>query len=439
MDRLDAEHANLRAAVRWAVDRQEVELGLRLILALGQFRGFRGRSSEAREPLTRLLALPSTGTKPRLRAAALRAVGNMALSLGDFAEARSFLDESLRVARAAEDALSAGHALSILCRLAYVQGDWAAGRTFGEQSVAIFRELQEPWFLGMALYFLGLATTDPEQARTHFEESLALVRAVGDGWELGSPLRGLGLVAYQMGDYALGGHLLEDALACHRDNADAWSVPVVLHDLGYVALEQGDLRRAAALFAECLVLTERLGNAPRCGLILVGLAGVAIREGQAVRAARLFGAAEAVRDASGIALEVTDRGTYDHHVAITRRALGADLFAAAWAQGRAMPLEQAIAYALAGERLSPVEAHYPGAATDAACPDQLTRREREVLALLARGLTNRQIAAELVITEGTAALHVKHILHKLGFSSRTQAAAWIVQQRLTTTPASSNA
>ena len=65
---------------------------------------------------------------------------------------------------------------------------------------------------------------------------------------------------------------------------------------------------------------------------------------------------------------------------------------------------------------------------DRAEPDELTRRERDVAGLIAEGLSNREIARRLVITETTVEVHVKHIFSKLGFRSRAQVAVWAAAQ-----------
>jgi non-specific serine/threonine protein kinase len=270
------------------------------------------------------------------------------------------------------------------------------------------------------------------EAVSWFEESIALFNAIEDTLDLALPLRGLGLHAFQQGDYERARSLLEQSIALCRERGDLWSLGVLLHDLGYVAKEQGDITGAASSFKESLTIRRRSDSTGGSALCLVGLAGLAVIQGRPDRAARLFGAAEVLREHSGVALELTDRASYDASVAAARESLGKEAFAAAWESGRAMSLGDAIADALADEPSS--GRGILRAATTPVLRDEplghLTRRERDVLALLARGLTNRQIAAELVIAEGTAALHVKHILQKLGFRSRSQAAVWMVQAAL---------
>jgi non-specific serine/threonine protein kinase len=159
---------------------------------------------------------------------------------------------------------------------------------------------------------------------------------------------------------------------------------------------------------------------------LVGLASIAVARGQPVCAARLLGAANALRDAIGARLLVTEQEFVPGAV---RAELDEAAYAAAWAEGRAMLPEQAIEYAQrVASLLSTTTAPW-----DSSTDEQvraLTPRQRQVAALVARGMTNREIAAELAIAEGTAANHVAHILARLGVHSREQIAAWAVEHSL---------
>jgi hypothetical protein len=126
---------------------------------------------------------------------------------------------------------------------------------------------------------------------------------------------------------------------------------MMLHNLGYVVLRQGDGQQAAALFEESLVLYQDLKRKHGVTECLIGLAGVAAVSGQpttARRAARLFGAAERLLEATGGGLAAADQAEHDRYVALARDQLDEAAFAAAWAEGRAMAMEQAIAYALEG-------------------------------------------------------------------------------------------
>jgi non-specific serine/threonine protein kinase len=200
--------------------------------------------------------------------------------------------------------------------------------------------------------------------------------------------------------------------------------------LGRLALLQGNLGQATRLQQESLVLRrhqkDRLGIT-RC---LEGLAWVANAQGRPLQAARLFGAAEAVRGRIGAAPWPAWHAEHERNVAATRASLGEAAFAAAWAAGRALSMDEAIEEALGEGEPAPMLAPSAEPASAARAADPLSPREREVAALIAQGLTNRQIAEALVISEWTADTHVRHILTKLEFRSRAQVAAWATERGL---------
>ena len=150
------------------------------------------------------------------------------------------------------------------------------------------------------------------------------------------------------------------------------------------------------------------------------LAEAACAEGEFERAARLFGAAEALREAIGTPAPLCERPDRDDNVAAARARLDDATWEATWAEGQAMSLGEAVGYALAQESVSPA-AKAPAGAQPAA----LTRRQWEIAQLIARGLTSRQIAGELSISEHTVNTHVARILAKLNLHSRAQLVAWL--------------
>jgi non-specific serine/threonine protein kinase len=155
---------------------------------------------------------------------------------------------------------------------------------------------------------------------------------------------------------------------------------------------------------------------------LEGLAVVAGAEGRSERAARLLGAAARLRESIGAPVHPVDRADHERTVAMAQVALGMQAFEASWRAGQSMTIDEVIEHAVAAvpENLQPAK------------PSVLTSREREVAALIARGLSNRQIAETLVIAERTVTNHVEHIFDKLGFRSRAQVATWITEQQRVT-------
>jgi DNA-binding NarL/FixJ family response regulator len=197
--------------------------------------------------------------------------------------------------------------------------------------------------------------------------------------------------------------------------------------LGVVALRKGDHTGAERLYKESLASLRELGEIWLISLCLEELAGLACAQGEYPRAARLWGAEETICDAIGSAVRALYRADHERDVAAARAELGEEKFEEAWARGRAMPTERAIDYALAEEgegwqRSTSVTEpeHQPPAGEEAYA---LTRREREVALHAARGLTNRQIASELVLSEHTVHHHLTRILKKLNLRSREQIAS----------------
>jgi DNA-binding NarL/FixJ family response regulator len=253
---------------------------------------------------------------------------------------------------------------------------------------------------------------DAAAAGGAYEESVRLLRAVGDDNLAAHPLASLGVLVFERGERARGRALLAESVAIFRATADRRYLAQELHRSGDVACEAGDAVAALRAYRESLAVAAELGARPQVAAALEGFAMLAAAQAQPERALRLAGAAAALRDATGRPRPPAERPRLERALAAARSALGpaAD---AAWQRGRRLTAEQAVAAALAAPA-------GPGS-------ERLTRREQEVVALLARGWSNRQIAARLVITAGTARIHVERILGKLGLRSRAQVAAWAVR------------
>ncbi len=457
LGRLEAEHDNLRAALRWSIERGRADpsagsgqapsadagqaLALRLAGALGWFWYLGGYLSEGRNWLEGVLALTGRAACSTERAKALMAAGTLARHPSDFAAARRRLEQSLALWRELGDRRSIAYALTELGHAISSQGEHATGLALQEESAAIFREVGDTWGLGLALNWparVALERGDHATARSILEELVAAYRALGDRFFLAQWLNDLGDVARCQGDDERAGALYEESLALFRKVNAKIGIAGVLHNLGYVAHHRDDERRAATLFGESLALFREVGDKRGIAECCAGLAGVAASKRQSMRAARLLGAAEALLAAAGTTIWTSNRDDYERDLAAARAQLDEGAFAAAWAEGRAMSLELTVGYALAEPQPAPMfPVPEPPAPTRGAPrpPDAraLTRREEEVAALVARGLTNRQIAAELVVGKRTADAHVLSILGKLGFASRAQIAAWVVEQGLLAT------
>jgi predicted ATPase/DNA-binding CsgD family transcriptional regulator len=462
--RLVIEQDNLRAALRWTLERQEVQMGLQLAGALHPFwRICLNRLREGRSWCEQMLAQPGAQASTAARARALRAAGAMAYYQGDFPEAHRLLEESVMVSRevgaAARENLA--HALVMLGLVVLLQGKPGDAKELAGEGLQMSREVGEVWGIAMALLTLGRATGelgDLMAAHSLIEESALLFRGIGDKRYLMVSIDALGLVALRQGDYAAAHAHFEEILGVAQEMGDEPFIANALAHLGNVALRMGDFPQAATFYQQSLALNREEGN--RDGIVegLAGLAEVASLLGQPKRAAWLFGAVEALREARGIRLTPLRRVEYDRILEGIRDQLDEATFVAAWKEGHTMPLEKAIAYALETKDALPANTKPPE--TDAASSASdlpsdtlsppspllsprralkqhfggLTPREREVARLVAQGKSNRAIAEDLVVGVSTVEAHITHILTKLGFSSRSQIAAWAVDKGLVQVP-----
>jgi predicted ATPase/class 3 adenylate cyclase len=308
LGRLETEHDNLRAALQGALDAGEAEHALRLAGALSRFWAQRSYLSEGRQWLAAALALPHA-VAPAVQAKGLRAAGVLAWRQGDYAHATSLTEASLARHRALGDQQGVASALLSLGNVVADQGDYA-------------------------------------RAITLFEESLRLYRTLGDNEGIARILGNMGGLAAEQGDYLRAQPLLEESLTVSRVQGNKLLSGITLTNLGLVALYQGQYARARGRLQESLVLSQELGFQLGFAYNLEGLAGVAAGQGVALQAARLWAAAEALRAVLGAPLSPADRAQFAPMVEAAQAQVAPAAWAQAWAEGRAMPVEQVIIYAL---------------------------------------------------------------------------------------------
>lgn len=346
LDRLEVEHDNLRAALTWSTTvNGDVTRGIALAGALSRFWDIRGYLGEGRARLSTLLnAEPRKATSARAKA--LTGAGMLALFQGDYVAAQALGEESLKIRKELGDQDGISVSLNILGSLACVQGDFASARALYEQSVAIHRELGNRRGVAAVLSNMGVAASDQGDhtaARALHEESLAIRRDLGDLHGVAISLINLAMVLYGEHDYEGARTRSVESLAISRELGDQRGCADSLCWLAYIAEAQGDGRSATPLFEESLAMRRELGDRKGVAESLEGLAHVAFANTMPARAARIFGAAERLRQELGSPLPPTERERYDLQIAVARAALGDDgAFDVAWAEGRAMTLEQAV-------------------------------------------------------------------------------------------------
>jgi non-specific serine/threonine protein kinase len=380
--------------------------------ALWRFWFTRRHLSEGRRWLDECLHMEASARiRPETRAKALNAAGNLAQAQGDLERAASLHRESLAVRQVLGDRHGIAISLNSLANVAVDRGDYSAARALHEDSLALRRELGDGRGIAVALNNLSVIARDQgewDRAAALSRESAGLFSVLGDKQGVAVSLVTLGVAQYHLG---------------------AHSEATALHQQSIAIFSETENRREIAEYLEVLAM-------------------LALTQGQFAQAARLFAAAEVAFEEIGASIRPLKKPRYEGYVAEVRASLGEERFAVAWAEGRAMRLEDAMTAALQTEQVvavgktgdsderlrpssQPVRASkslHPNATCSPS--DGLTRREQDVLALLSRGLTNREIAVELTITERTAETHVCNILSKLGLHRRAQLTAWAVEHYL---------
>jgi non-specific serine/threonine protein kinase len=324
---------------------------------LGAFWFLRGDLARARPLLMEGVALSRLGGHRPGLALNLYFLGRIAQVQSDFGRARALLEESLALGPAGGSRYQGGVIQFQLGLVVLAQGDVRRAEALAEEALAAARRVGSGRYIGMALEGLGQIAAwrgDLARATELGEASLALFRPIDYRHGMAAVLARLGRVAFHAGDGERAKGLLDESLSLFSAIPSWHGRGIALHGLGLVAWRQGDAASAMAHLRESLAIWREQGDQVGITECLEGLAAVEAGTSRPARAARLLGAAAAQRAAIGAPLPPVERPGHDATVSAVRAALGEATFAAAWAEGQAMPLEQAVAEALGAAGLPPV-------------------------------------------------------------------------------------
>jgi predicted ATPase/class 3 adenylate cyclase len=357
LDRLEEEADNLRAAVQWFVGAGPVDHGLRLTAALRRFWRARGYITEGRARMRELLSSTAGQERNTSRAKALHAAGWAAREQGDYGDARALIEESLGIYRELGDSRGTGWALVDLGFLTRYEGDYLVAASLLEESVVLLRQVNDIEGLAAALGNLGLIARDrgdADLAEARLTESLALWRTLGDRVGFGWALMALGIVARAQGRSDAARGQLEESLAVWQELNDRQNMANVLSTLARLACDDGLYDVARTHLRDSLSIFVEIGDRRGTAFVLEGFAGLAINEGQPARTICLEAAAVALRRNIGAPAPPAWRADLDRILELAGTALGPVPLADAAGRGRAMTLQEAVAFALEG-RAAPVE------------------------------------------------------------------------------------
>ena len=357
LDRLEEEHANLRAALRWTRESGNVEMALRLSVALWTFWRDRGHIREGRGEFQALFSMSEgiESCNPD-HARALYFAGRLASIQSDYAAERRLYQQSLAVARSLGDDAASKQALqSALAGMAIIADrdeDDKLARQYCEERLALCREMGESFGMAAVLNHLGLIDVREGKyapALHHFTESAKIIEEIGFRDRLGLLYVNMGDMAWAQGDNVAARRFYEKSLDIHKEFSLKGSIAESLHGLGHVELQEGNCVAAMSYLTSSLNLFRERGSERAVLACLAAICGVWRAQGRAEDAVRLSGAVDALLDAQSAMKVITSpihQVEYKRSVAALRATLGDEMYDAASRAGATMSLEQSIAYVL---------------------------------------------------------------------------------------------
>ncbi|HEY3247668.1 MAG TPA: adenylate/guanylate cyclase domain-containing protein [bacterium] len=389
LGRLEAEHDNLRTALRWSLTSHDIERGLRLAVAISRFWYLHGHISEGRRWFDELLGAVGDALPPAVIAAAqidagqlaqlqfdydrstalasaalvtfrglqslsgtafcLHILGAVARWQADYDRAESLFSESLGLYGAAHDTWGVASVTSAVAGVARSRRDYARAAHLFADSNRLFRELGDLHGVSNTLYFMGLvarAQGEFARAAAFGEEGLIVSEALGDTYAVAHQLHLLGTVAWYRGERDKAAALHETVFPMFVDLGDKSCIATTTSDLALVAQYRGDLKRAAELHRESVTLSRDMHDVPGVARCLERLAMLEQSLGRSSRGATILGAADALRAQKKVSIPPADRAEYDEVMTAVRTSLPAEEFANAWSAGRLMTQDRAIEFAL---------------------------------------------------------------------------------------------
>ncbi|HEY7144445.1 MAG TPA: LuxR C-terminal-related transcriptional regulator [Streptosporangiaceae bacterium] len=447
--RVEAERGNFDAALGLCLERGEAAEGLHLCSALRSPWIAYGDVGEGAGWFDRFFALAGPPVPGQLRARALMHRAELAFEQQDYPMTARSAQAGLELCQAGGGQGAAiGLRMLALTTMRAGRADEALAQA-GAAAAAAARD-GDDWEEGLALSVRATVLARMGQlteAERAYQVALDVLRD-NNGWGVAQALSGSGGVARARGDHAAAMRHFTAALELYRAIGARPEIARCLAGIGWLAMAQGDTALAAGSLAESLRLSLATGQRLAIARGLQAAAALAAARGELPKAARLAGAELALLEAIGHRRSRSARSQADQLLGLARRELGEPAVSALLAAGRALSPYAAVREATdaaapdlapAGPESPPWPARPGTARSGTARPGTarpglpgasvLTAREREIAALIARGLSNRGIAGELVISPATAARHVANIFTKLGLRSRAQVAAWVAERQ----------
>lgn len=427
LDWLEAEYANFRIALEWAIESGRIADGLRIASALHEFWQKRGYVGEGLNWFEQLLLEFDTSVSVVVRANAFARAAILAMLAGNTAATIQYGREADAFAQASdqEDQSTIGFALVGLAGSVRAAGDYETAFTIGERAVRFLRASGDLYHLGRALIMqagTAIALGKYETVHLLLEEALELARQARDIYRIALILNFLGDLARCEQNFVDAKSNYESSIEIFRELDAKRDLASALQNVGHACLHLGEVERARRLFTESLARQQEQENTPGMAECLIGFAAIAALQGSPRACIRLLSAASALGAERPANVWAATRMEYEHYLKLARTQISEAEFRAEQTSRIALSLEQAIDYA----QHLPLQA----ASGSNGMPEQLTAREQEIAVLIAQGKSNGEIADELVLSKRTVEKHIANILSKLGVRNRSQIVRWVMERGL---------
>jgi predicted ATPase/class 3 adenylate cyclase/DNA-binding CsgD family transcriptional regulator len=438
LDKIEAEFDNIRAALAFSIaDPDSAEPGLRLAGGLRSFAAMRGHSGEVIEALGALLGRPDARQPTRYLALALATNCYLLNHFGRSQDIPSMAAEAITIARGLADDALAADALTALNWFSFVQGDLPAALARADEAVALARAAGRTRLLTTALGHRAVFKAEAGDLDASFadqREVLSLTRATGDNYTLALTLVNLGVGRLAAGKFPAALAYLQDALSVIATHGYLHVAGAVEMNLGFAYLMVGDVASGRRLLIGVLDRARATSEETWVHNAFFGLALAAGADSDPALAATLHGAADHQFEQAGQAFQTVDAKLRASDHARLFDALGEAAFDAAYQHGRTLSQADAIALALSTAQPEPD----PGPISSVTVPaarrasanspaDPLSARERQIIALLAGGASNAQIAERLFLTTNTVRTHLDRIRDKTGARNRAELTRYAIQ------------
>jgi DNA-binding CsgD family transcriptional regulator/tetratricopeptide (TPR) repeat protein len=442
---LDDEHDNLRAALAWALESEQdsqqeiarLESSLRIASSLMYYWAMKGELQEGLEWFRRLLTRADNRISLEVRVNAIVFASFLAMFLGDGHLSFKYGHEAVALAETAgsEGKSLMAFALAGLASGEKTAGDYPAAFSTGERVLQLYREIGPRLHLGMALISQGeiaLYLGNFTIARERWSEALSVAQKDQDTFRTAYSLNYLGDLARMEQNYTEACAKYQESEALLRKLNTPGYLASILSNLGFAFLHISEVEPALAKFHESIAIYQEVRN--QRGIIdnLVGFAATAIQAGLPADGVRLLAAAEAVTRLPSASTWPPTQMEFTRYLDLARATLSNNDFEAEQAAGRGLSLEQAVEITM-NLSLPTTPTEVKPLKVDRI--EGLTERELEIAGLIGQGLTNSEIARELVLSKRTVETHASHILAKLGLSSRAQIVRWALEHGLAIEPA----